>query len=538
MGFQTPPRSRVSASVLALVLICVPLTIGAIWAFPIWDDAWLWLLINENGTGMIAASVADRPVMAALWSLLATSEPALWHASFVVQALLWPIFGLMSALLWTYLFPHLRQYAMVVGCVTVAPIISKVQMVTVNIPLGSLLSVALSYGALLLLLRFVMAGGRLGRVALGLGLPMLGLGMLVTEYALPVVSAMVVFFWSYAQRVPDRATRVRAWRALIFSTLMAGVAYAIYFIIADYTARPHGEAYKPFHVFTLGKAHLVSFPFNLVEGIWRSTASGFLYSMGEITLNSMLGVMAAAYGALVAGLLFYGSRNAQHKAESPSRNIISTHNILPPAIAFVAGLLPSVAMARIPWTPGDGMSSRLELPLLPITVALIIVVSLRLVRRRFWAVPILLFGFVAGNATFTEVWSAMHERQQLSAIGAAILPHASSDGYIIAAVVLPERSLGPRRPYELTARLAATWPPELRRRFWAYRFGGLPPIYRPDTEAEEILGSRGDCKLPRELKWKVRYLTRDGPVKQLLWAKPNADGSISVEPYCIYSDFR
>ena len=39
-------------SMLALGLICVPLTIGAIWAFPIWDDAWLWLLLKENGTGM------------------------------------------------------------------------------------------------------------------------------------------------------------------------------------------------------------------------------------------------------------------------------------------------------------------------------------------------------------------------------------------------------------------------------------------------------------------------------------------------------
>ena len=190
----------------------------------------------------------------------------------------------------------------------------------------------------------------------------------------------------------------------------------------------------------------------------------------------MSGIMAAAYGALVAGLLFYGSRNPQHNATSPSRNIISKRDILPPAVALVAGLLPTVAMARIPWNPGDGMSSRFELPLLPITAALIVLISLSLVRRRFWAVPILLLGFVAGNATFTEVWSAIRERQQMSALGAALQAHVSSkDGYTVAAVALPERSLGPRRPYELTARLAATWPPELRRKFWAFRFGGVPP---------------------------------------------------------------
>ena len=51
MAFPAPPLLRASASVLALVLICVPLTIGAIWAFPIWDDAWFWLLTKGEGHG-------------------------------------------------------------------------------------------------------------------------------------------------------------------------------------------------------------------------------------------------------------------------------------------------------------------------------------------------------------------------------------------------------------------------------------------------------------------------------------------------------
>jgi hypothetical protein len=122
LGFPAPQLWRSAASVLALVLICAPLTIGAIWAFPIWDDAWLWLLLKENGAGTIAASVADRPVMAALWWLLATSDDAFWWASFVAQALLWPLLGVISALLWIHLFPGLRRYAVVVACVAVAPI--------------------------------------------------------------------------------------------------------------------------------------------------------------------------------------------------------------------------------------------------------------------------------------------------------------------------------------------------------------------------------------------------------------------------------
>jgi hypothetical protein len=527
-----PPRSRALASVLALALICVPLTIGAIWAFPIWDDAWFWLLLNENGTGAITTTWVDRPFMATVWSLLATTESAFWRASVVAQALLWPTLGIFSAILWATLFPNLRQYAMVVGCITVAPIVSKVQMVTATIALQHLLSVVASYGAFLLLLRFVLADGRYGRVALGLSLPMLGFAILVTEYALPVVIVIVTFFWWYARRAPDPATKARAWGAILFSSLTAGAAYAFFFVTADFTVR-HGTV-SPKYVLMLGKSHLIQFPFKLVQGIWQSIVGGFVNAMGDVTLASKSGVIAAAYGALVAGLLFYGCRNPQHVPTSPATDAISRRHVLPLAAAFVAGILPTVAMGRIPWNPADGMSSRFELPLLPVTVALIVLISLSLVRLRFWAVPILLFGFVAGNATFTEVWSAVRERQEMSAMGAALQPYVSAkDGYTVAAVVLPERSLGPRRDYEVAARLAATWPAELRRRLWAFRFGGIQPFYRPEYEAEAVFGSRGDCTLPREIKRDVRHVTREGPLDQLLWVNRTSHRSISVEPYCL-----
>jgi hypothetical protein len=515
-----------------LALICVPLTIGAMQAFPIWDDGWFWLLLEANGTGAITTTWVDRPVMAAVWSLLAPSEPAFWRAAVVAQALLWPTLAMISAILWTILFPHLRHYAMVAGCITVAPIISKVQMVTANIALAHLLSVVPSYGAFLLLLRFVMADGRFGWAALGLSLPMLGFGILVTEYALPVVIVMVTFFWLYARRAADPATRFRAHRAILFSILAAGIAYAIFFVMADFTVR-RGTV-SPFYIFTLGKAHLVRFPVKLVQGIWQSIVGGFVNELAAVTLASKPGVMAAAYGTLVAGLLFYGCRKPQHVATSPATETISRRDVLPLAAAFVAGILPTVAMGRIPWKSADGMSSRFEIPLLPVTVALIVFISLSVVRRRSWAIPILLFGFVAGNATFTEVRSAIRERQEMSVIGAALQPYvASKAGYTVAAVVLPERSLGPRRPYEVAARLAATWPAELRNRFWAFRFGGLRPFVRAAYEAEELFGSRGDCTPPREFKWGVRHVNREGPLDQLLWVSRKSDGSISIEPYCI-----
>ena len=532
VAFLAPSRSRAIASVLALALICVPLTLGALWAFPIWDDAWIWLLLKEHGTGAITTTWVDRPVMATVWSLLATTEPAFWRAALAAQAVLWPTLGILSAILWTILFPHLRQYAMVVACMTIAPIVSRVQMVTANIALAHLLSVVPSYGAFLLLLRFVRADGRFAWAALGLSVPMLGFGILVTEYALPVVIVIVTFFLWYAGRAPDPATRSRAWRAILCSTLTAGVAYAIFFLTADFSVR-RGTV-SPIYVLALGKAHLLRFPFLLVDGIWMSIAGGIVNAMAGVTLASRLGVMAAGYGALVAGLLFYGCRNPPRGAASPATDAISMRHELPLAAAFVAGMLPTVAMGRIPWNAADGMSSRFELPLLPVTVALIVLISLSLVRPRFWAVPILLFGFLAGNATFTEVWSAIRERQEMSALGAALQPYvASKDGYTVAAVVLPERSLGPRRDYEVTARLAASWPPELRRRFWAFRFGGIRPFSRPIYEAEAFFGSRGDCTPLREFKRDIRHVTREGTLDQLLWVSRTSHREISIEPYCL-----
>src|SRR5262249_49835817 len=158
-------------------------------------------------------------------------------------------------------FPKLRPYAMVVACVTVAPIISKVQMVTALMAFATLLSVALGYAAFLLLLRFVETG-RLKRVALGLSVPILALGTLVQEYALAVVMVMIFVFWSYARRATDPETRGRAWRAIFSATLAAGVAYGIFFATADFAARPGGPTASPF--FALGR-DLARLPLNLVE---------------------------------------------------------------------------------------------------------------------------------------------------------------------------------------------------------------------------------------------------------------------------------
>ncbi len=133
-----------TAAVAALLAICGCFTLGAIGAFPLWDDGWIWLLLREKGRWAIQTSFSDRPLNAWLWTTLAVREGLLWNTALVAQAVLWPAMGWVSARLWNRLFPNLKRYAWLAACVSVAPFVTKIQMVTLNIALASLLPVILA----------------------------------------------------------------------------------------------------------------------------------------------------------------------------------------------------------------------------------------------------------------------------------------------------------------------------------------------------------------------------------------------------------
>ncbi|HEV8724363.1 MAG TPA: hypothetical protein VGW77_27410 [Candidatus Binatia bacterium] len=526
---ETPHKLTAMSSVLALLLICAPFTIAAIGAFPIWDDASVWLLIQERGLSAIVASHRDRPVMGHLWSLLAISENSFWGAAFVAQALLWPALGLLSALVWSHYFPTLRRFAWVVGCVAVAPFATKVQMVTANIALASFLSVALGYAALVLFVRVITADDRWSRARFAAGLSLLASAILVQEYALSVVMVMLVLFGATARFWGDRETRRRAFRVIGASTLTAVVAYLIYFLLADRDVRADVH---PSYAIKLGPLYFLSLPFRLVSVLWWGIGGGVANSLSQVSFVSRLDIFAAAYGVVVALLLVYGC-HSHGPATNESARPKDVATALLFALALIAGITPMVLMGRVPWDPNDGMSSRFGLPVLPLAAALIVFASVALVRARFWAVPVLLLGFAAGHAAFSDAWSAVQERRMMSALGEALQPYVSSGpGYTVAVIPLPERSLGPRRQWELTARVAANWPAALRQRFWAYRFGGGLPLYS-DEEAGRVFGPRGSCRRPQEIDREVRLVVRRGHLDRLLWAEPHSDGSISIEPYCI-----
>jgi hypothetical protein len=518
---------RAIAAALALLLICVPLTAGAIWAFPLWDDAFVWLLIKEHGVGALIPGHLDRPVMARMWWLLATSEEALWRAALVAQALLWPALGVLSALLWNRLFPTLRHHAFVVACVASAPFLAKVQLHTLTISLGPLLSVVLGYCALLLLLRFIRADDGFGRVALALSVPLLSFAIVLTEYALPVVLIMLVLFSSCARDPCHPAARVRAMLVSVLATVIAGAAYTAYSLMADPGARPDVH---PLHLLTRGAYHFLRLPFEWTSAMWRGVIGGLGASLGQVHWTSKAGLAATVYGAVVAALLVYGCRNGRSDAPAAT-GPRDGRRVSLLVLALGVGLLPVVAMNRRPWDFGDEFSSRFGLPVLPIAAALLVRLGIGLVRGRFGAIPVIIVGFAAGHATLTDVWSAVRERTAMTRVGTALQAHLSPpDGYTVAVITAPDRTLGSQVPWELTARLAATWPAELRDKFWAYREG----------QAARIFGTRGACRRPPEIDVTIRMgptfhrlVTRKGRLDRLLWVGRRPDGTPAIEPYCL-----
>jgi hypothetical protein len=375
-----------------------------------------------------------------------------------------------------------------------------------------------------LALRFVAAPAGRGRLALAFAVPLLAFGILFQEYALSVVLVVLVLLLSPLRPGAGVEGARRARQAMAVLAVVAAGAYAVYVMVADDEARTDVQPTQPL---MLGLSHFVRLPFALVTAAWRGVGGGVARELANIDWLSVPNLAATGYGLLVAALLVYGCRT-RPRPPAPAWS----HGAWLLA-ALLVGLVPALAVGRIPWHAADGMASRFGLPVVPVAAALLVLAALRLVRPRFWVVPVAVLGLLAGHTALSHAWEAVRERAAFTALGQALRPHVvPGGGYTVAVVPVTDRPLGPPRQWELVARLAATWPPELSERLWAYRYGGGPPLHYRE-EAGRVFGERGSCTPPDALDVDVRGLTRKGPVARLLWVAPGADGSVIVEAYCL-----
>src|SRR5258705_3499675 len=269
--------SRVYFQYLIIALLCATFTVGAVAAFPEFDDGYLMLILKERGVSAILSAHPDRPLVGWIWQVLATVFGShLWAFGFLSHVALWTVLGIQASLLWNRMFPELMRYGGVIGCLTVAPIVVQVQLSTVTITLLGLLSAVLGYGAILLIFTFI---GKASRSAFVLGLMLLSGGILVSEYAVPVTAVALILFLRMYLYDDNRETKARALKASIAVLGVAFLACLAFLIVQRTRARVEVSAEIPLHNPRL----ILSYPLAFVTQLWRVTFGVYGRTMSYIT---------------------------------------------------------------------------------------------------------------------------------------------------------------------------------------------------------------------------------------------------------------
>lgn len=530
-----PGKIRVVSGAAAVLCVCLPTTLAAYLVFPFWDDSSLWLLFREKGLDALAAGHADRPLNAAMWSiLLAHSEALFWRTAFLAQATLWPLLAVLSALLWKLCFPNLSRYSAVVACLAVSPIVVKVQMMTANMALQGFLSVILAYGGILLGARYVLSGSQVAWGSLATGLMLVVLAVLQTSYGMATSLAGVLLLGGSFLCFPERASKVRSITAGASMALVAGASYVTFVYLGDLgTTRPPAD---PSYSLKVLQDDLLFLPFRMASAVWYCLGGAMAKALGGVAFFDRASVAAAAYGTVVAILLALAcQRGEPQRPTSPEHASMRLGGFALFLVALLAALAPVVAMGRTPWE-GE-TQSRFFIPVLPLVGVLAVGGGLAVFRSRYFPAAIVLVGFVAGQVAFSDAWSAIRERRIMASVGEVLRSHVESEDRISVAIVsFPDRPHGPRRPWEVTARIAYAWPEPLRRRFWAFDS-------TQEASSKGEFGSRGNCSTPREVDFAIRGVERRGSLGQVIWVVPdhhaplrdvlNQEVDVVVEPYCV-----
>lgn len=523
-----PPESRsnqarlpAAISTLAVVLLAATFTVGAVGAFPIWDDGWLWLLLEEQGTDAIVPSHPERPVVTHIWLALAPTVEVFWRNAFIAQALLWPILALLSARLWKRLFPQLGSLAGGVALVSIAPFVMKVQMVTANVALTSLLTVVLAYCGVLLAMRFAAAADARGWAALALGMALMAFAVLIQEYAVPVALAGAVLIGTNWQRSQGGRALLRHLGAAVGLLATAGVSYLAYLRLASFESATARDALNPTSFRDLS-SFVAEAPEILATAVWNGLLGGLLNSVSGALPELKRAPWLLVGGVLIAVALAWGSRSiSRRESPVPRASVFAGVRLM---LALAVALAPAVIGDQTPWDPADGMASRFGLPAMPVLGALVVLLVAGYLPARHRWIPLAVLGLAAGTVAAAEASTAHRERELLARMGHCMQPRVdANDQKTVAVVLLPPRSLGPRRQWELTARLAFEYPSGLSRRVWAHRFHG---------DAVRSFGRRVRCRGKQSVHHTVRNLKRRGILQELLWLEELEDGGIVMETYC------
>lgn len=488
-----------------LLLVCAALSAAAAAAFPTLDDAYLNLLLRENGPDGVFLGHQDRPLVAILLSDAARLFGShFWTFAFLANVVLWTVLGIQTCVLWRLLMPSWPQYAVVAGLLAVSPIVVRIQLCTATVTLFGVLSVVQIYGGLLTLASAI---GRSSRAGIALGLLLCALGVLLTEYAVAASCATAILLaGAFPEVHPGQRRRFIRYAVAILA--IAAAAYVMFLLISDLGDRPEVDPRK-----RLDRASVEGFPFSLGSSVWQVLIGAYGTASARIWMERDSGTTIAAvvFGLGMAAVFsrILRSSRASEPSMGPARLRVGAL-----FLAVVAGILP-VALMR-PYS-AHTFATRFYLPVLPAAVVLTLAGVLWVVKPRFRMIPDFFFAFIAGTAIFTESADALRHQRRMDEVGRAIRRNLAPDG--ITAVVVSSDHIC-ESPDWCTGQATREWPVELEKRVW---------VFDP-AEGSQFFGSRLGHRPPPPLDVDVRSVRRVGPPRSVLWLEPEGHG-FRVEPY-------
>jgi len=511
---STSPVSQIEFATLAI--LCGVLAAGAYFCFPLYDDGWLALVLRESGPHFLAQHMGDRPVFGFLLEQVGRFGAANRFVFVLLNSGLWLTFAVESGLLFRRLFPELGNYSVVAACLTLAPIVLQTQLSTALVVIPANLATIFGYAAILLLLQQRPAKKSNKLLILGVASALAAFGVVLSEYGVATNLVGCALLIGMALTRPGSVGGVRR-QLLISAGWLFGLTVAAYLIFAktaDFSTRPD---VAPGQLVQRGAAKWLGLPFELVAGTWHAVVGAYAVALGSVTVawDSKSTLAGVLFGFLIAILVYFATQGPEPETTFGDRTGQLFFRLMVFLPAIFIGLLPFSVMGRP--TVLLEFGSRFRIPVMPVAAAITVALAITLVRRPLRWIPVMMFGFIVGYASWTFTYSAIQQSRAISALRVALRPYvAQSGGYTVAVVPFD------RFETELTANIAAAWPVEMEKKLWVVGEG----------PARSEFGNRSDCHSNTSIDVNVRGLTRMGKLDNLLWLDTTAGKPVSIEQYC------
>jgi hypothetical protein len=503
-----------SSGAAALLLICGTLAVGAFFAFPLYDDGWMALMLREAGPHSLKTFMGDRPVFGVLLQTVARFGAANKFVFVSVDVVLWLAFAVEAGLLFQKLFPELRNYSIVASCLTLAPIVVQTQLCTALVVIPANLATILGYAALLFLLDSDGSEQSARPVRVGAAVFLASAGVAISEYGVATNLVGCAVLLGLALSCPAAAERRKlVWRATWLFGLTA-IVYVAFAKTANFGQRPD---VAPAHALHREVGKWVEIPFDVISGIWHSVVGAYASAFGGFNLawDSKSTILGAFFGVLIAALFFLAVQNFEPRSWEEDSTPRPFARLIVLLAAIAVGLVPFSLMGRAT-TLGD-FGSRFRIPVMPIAAAATLCLVLNFARRHFRWVAVVALGFIVGYASWTSAYTTVKTARSISSLQGVLKPYVKqTDGITVAAVPFE------RFETELTANVTSTWPVELEKKMWVI----------PTDAALQQFGGRLQCRPSNEINVHVRGLSRAGKLVQILWVDAQPGMPARVETYC------